>query len=202
MITVNAIGDTCPIPVVKAKEAIKNSKEAEVVRVLVDNEIATQNLTKMAVHSGYESKVNVLDDGNYAVDIFTEASANIVDDETYEKCNCALTINRVAAIGSDTMGSGNDELGKVLIKGFIYALSKQEEKPSTILFYNGGAKLTVEESDSLEDIRQLEKDGTVIMTCGTCLNYYGLTDKLAVGTITNMYDIVNILTNADVVIRP
>ena len=100
------------------------------------------------------------------------------------------------------MGHGNDELGKALMKGFIYALSQLEELPRTILFYNGGAHLTVEGSASLEDLKTMEAQGVEIMTCGTCLDFYGLKDKLAVGTVTNMYSIVETLSNASKVIKP
>ena len=88
------------------------------------------------------------------------------------------------------------------MKGFLYALSQQERLPCTILFYNGGAKVTTEGSVSIEDLKNMEAQGVEIRTCGTCLNYYGLTDKLAVGSVTNMYDIVETMTSAGKVIRP
>ena len=110
--------------------------------------------------------------------------------------------NTVVAVSSATMGHGNDELGKALMKGFIYALSQLEELPRTILFYNGGAHLTVEGSASLEDLKTMEAQGVEIMTCGTCLDFYGLKDKLAVGTVTNMYSIVETLSKASKVIKP
>ena len=100
------------------------------------------------------------------------------------------------------MGEGNEELGKVLIKGFIFALTQLEELPKTILFYNGGAKITAEGSESLEDLKTLEAQGVEIMTCGTCLDYYGLKEKLQVGTVTNMYSIVETMNHADKIIRP
>lgn len=93
--------------------------------------------------------------------------------------------NTVVVISSDRMGTGNDELGKVLIKGFIFAVTQLDKLPKTMLFYNGGATLTTEGSDSLEDLKSLEAQGVEIMTCGTCLDYYGLKDKLAVGSVTN-----------------
>ena len=85
------------------------------------------------------------------------------------------------------MGEGDEELGRILMKGFIFALTQQEHLPSAILFYNGGARLTCEDSASLEDLKNLASLGVEILTCGTCLNHYGLTDKLAVGDVTNMY---------------
>ena len=100
------------------------------------------------------------------------------------------------------MGEGKEDLGKVLIKGFIFALTQLEELPKTILFYNGGAKITAEGSESLEDLKTLEAQGVEIMTCGTCLDYYGLKEKLKVGTVTNMYSIVETMNNADKILRP
>ena len=100
------------------------------------------------------------------------------------------------------MGEGGEELGRILIKGFLFALTQQEHLPSTVLFYNGGAKLTTEGSASLEDLKTLEANGVEILTCGTCLDYYGLKDKLAVGGVTNMYVIVEKQMQADLVLRP
>ena len=108
----------------------------------------------------------------------------------------------VIVISSDRMGEGNDELGAVLMKGFIFAVSQLEELPKTMLFYNGGATLTAEGSDSLEDLKSLEAQGVEILTCGTCLNYYGLTEKLQVGSVTNMYTIVEKMAEADKIIKP
>mgnify|MGYP002513916068 CR=1 FL=1 len=100
------------------------------------------------------------------------------------------------------MGSGDDKLGATLMKGFIYALNQQEQLPATILFYNGGASITCEGSVSLEDLKSMEAQGVEILTCGTCANYFGLEGKQAVGSITNMYVIVEKLTSAAKVIRP
>ena len=108
----------------------------------------------------------------------------------------------VVAVGSSAMGQGNDELGATLMKGFLFAVSQLPKLPKTILFYNGGAKLTTEGSASLEDLKKLEAQGVEVLTCGTCLNYYGLTEKLAVGGVTNMYAIVEKLAAASHVIRP
>ncbi|MEG1505609.1 MAG: sulfurtransferase-like selenium metabolism protein YedF, partial [Lachnospiraceae bacterium] len=110
--------------------------------------------------------------------------------------------NMVVVIASDLMGSGNDELGKVLMKGFIFAVTQLSQLPKTILFYNGGATLTAEGSDSIEDLKNMEAQGVEILTCGTCLNYYNLSDKLQVGAVTNMYSIVEKMAAADKIVRP
>ena len=204
MIKVNAIGDTCPIPVVKAKNAIKELGGAGVVEVLVDNEIAVQNLGKMAKQKGYGFQSEKLGDAEYKATLTVGEGADQQNvDDIAEVCAVpGHKKNVVVAINSAKMGVGHDELGGVLIKGFIFALTQLDELPSTILFYNGGATLTTEGSASLEDLKNLEAQGVEILTCGTCLNYYGLGDKLCVGEVTNMYTIVEKLTGADLVVKP
>ena len=100
------------------------------------------------------------------------------------------------------LGSGDDTLGATLMKVFLYALSQQERLPRTILFYNGGAKVTTEGSVSIEDLKNMEAQGVEIRTCGTCLDFYKLKETLAVGSITNMYAIAETLAAAGKVIKP
>ncbi len=207
MIRVNAMGDACPIPVVKTRNAIKGMKEPGEVEIFVDNEIAVQNLTKMANQKGYDVKSEKLEEQKYSVvmtikEITVEAEEEV---QKKEEENCQVDSrkkNTVVVISSSKMGEGNEELGGVLIKGFVYALTQQDELPGTMLFYNGGAKLTCEDSEVLEDLKSLEALGVEILTCGTCLNYYGLTEKLAVGSVTNMYVIAEKMTQAGLIIKP
>lgn len=203
VIKVNALGDACPIPVVKAKNAVRELNGAGVVEVLVDNDIAVQNITKMANNKGYGVKAEKLAEKEFKVTLEIGENAQIPAED--EPAFCAVPAGQkkvVVAVTSDRMGAGNDELGKVLIKSFLFALTQQDVLPAAVIFYNGGATLTTEGSASLEDLKNLEAQGVEILTCGTCLNYYGLSDKLAVGGVSNMYDIVEKLTTADLVVRP
>lgn len=208
MIKVNAMGDACPIPVVKTKNAINELKGAGVVETLVDNEIAVQNLTKMANQKGYGVKSEKLGENEFKVTMtIGEASETAANEgaEAEEEVTCfvpAKKKNVVVVISAGHMGEGNEELGKALLKGFIYAISQQDELPSTILFYNGGASVTCEGSVSLEDLKSMEAQGVEILTCGTCLNFYGLTEKLSVGGVTNMYVIAEKMTQADLIVKP
>jgi selenium metabolism protein YedF len=201
MITVNAMGDNCPIPVIKTKKAMQEITGPETIEVLVDNEIAVQNVTKMASSSGGNVTSEKLGEKEFKVTIqmngavAAESSAEAV-------CTPDRKGDTIVVIASDKMGSGNDELGKVLIKGFIFAVTQLEELPKAMIFYNGGATLTAEGSDSLEDLKSLEAQGVEILTCGTCLNYYGLTEKLEVGSVTNMYAIVEKMAEAGKIIQP
>ena len=201
MITVNAMGDNCPIPVIKTKKAMQALTGPETIEVLVDNEIAVQNVTKMAASSGGQVSSEKLGDAEYKITIQMDG-APAAEDTQEVSCAPDARGNLVVAIASDRMGSGNDELGKVLIKSFIFAVTQLDELPKTMLFYNGGATLTTEGSDSLEDLKSLEAMGVEIMTCGTCLDYYGLKEKLAVGSVTNMYSIVETLAGASKIIKP
>lgn len=194
MMKVNAIGDVCPIPVVKTKKAMQELDGAGVIEVLVDNEIAVQNVSKMATSAGAKVVSEQVADKEYKITIEVDGSSCA--------CEACEEENMVVVISSDRMGSGNDELGKVLIKGFIFAITQLDKLPKTMLFYNGGATLTAEGSDSLEDLKTLEEQGVEILTCGTCLNYYGLSEKLQVGTVTNMYAIVEKMAGADKIIKP
>ena len=200
LLNVDARGDACPLPVVKAKKAIAGLNGAGQVEVLVDNEIAVQNLTKMAQQKGYGYSAEKLAEQEYRV-CFTVGEA-AAEPEQPAVCVPDARTDTVVAIGSDKMGIGNDELGKTLLKAFVFALTQQDQLPHTVLFYNGGASLTCEGSPMLEDLRVLEAQGVEIMTCGTCLNFYGLTEKLAVGSVTNMYTIVEKLTQAGNVVKP
>ncbi len=194
MIKVNAIGDACPIPVVKTKKAMQEANGAETIEVLVDNEIAVSNVTKMAASAG----------ANVTSEKVAEKEYKITIELTGEDASCEACEeeNLVVVVSSDRMGNGNDDLGKVLIKGFLFAVTQLDKLPKTILFYNGGATLTAEGSDSLEDLKHMEEQGVEILTCGTCLNYYGLSDKLQVGSVTNMYTIVEKMAGADKIIKP
>ena len=204
MLKVNAMGDTCPIPVVKTKDAIRQlGADGGVVETLVDNEIAVQNLTKMAKQKGYGVESEKLGENEYRVVMTVGAGADLPAEG--EETVCVVPAgqkNTVVVVGADHMGEGEGELGKNLLKAFLYALSQQETLPRTILFYNGGAFLTCQGSLSLEDLKSMAERGVEILTCGTCLNFYGLTEKLAVGGVTNMYDIVEKQMAADLIVKP
>lgn len=200
-IKVDALGLACPLPVVKTIKALEALTGPATVETHVDNETAVQNVTRLAEGKGFPVRSEKLSDGHFVITMEADKPAEKAE-ETPVACTPDRRGNTVVAITSDAMGHGSDELGRQLMKGFIYALSQLEELPKTILFYNGGAKLTTEGSLSLEDLKSMEAQGVAIMTCGTCLNYYGLTEKLAVGSVTNMYVIVETLVKADKIIKP
>lgn len=206
MIMVNAMGDNCPIPVIKTKKAMQALTGPDTIEVLVDNEIAVQNVSKMASAQGGQVRAEKLGEKEYKVTVQMQGapvgSASEGPAPETETCAPDQRGDAIVVISSDRMGSGNDELGKVLIKGFLFAVTQLDVLPRKMLFYNGGATLTAEGSDSLEDLKSLEAQGVEILTCGTCLDYYQLKEKLAVGTVTNMYSIVEAMAEAGKIIRP
>lgn len=197
MTRIDAIGQACPIPVIRAKKALEALGEAGgVVSVLVDSDISRQNLQKMATGLGYESEYEQKENGTIEVTIAVgegcaASESCIVDnDESYQDSGLVVAISR------NTMGEGSQELGQILLKGFIFSLKELTPPPKTILFFNSGAYLTSDDSNSLQDLKDMEAAGTTILTCGTCTNYYNITEKLGAGEITNMYGITQAMAGA------
>ncbi len=199
METIDAKGQACPMPVVRAKKALAEMGEGQ-LEVLVDNKTAMHNLENLGKSLKLATQSEERGEAEFAV-MFTKDAA----DAQTEDCGCGELVpagDKVVVLSSDVMGSGDDELGATLMKAFVFALTQQDELPATIVAYNGGVKLTVEGSPVLDDLKKLAEAGVEIMSCGTCLNHYGISDKLAVGEVTNMYVIVEKQLNARVVVRP
>lgn len=213
--TVDARGMACPLPVVNAKKASEEMTEGGVLTILVDNEIAVQNLTKFGTSRNFQVSSEKKGEKEFSVTFHISASSskqhqNAVVSQAAtttdsEEISCSPDSRKkglVAVLSANTMGNGEEQLGKILMKSFIFALTKQDQLPDTILCYNSGAFLTCEDSDSLDDLKAMEAQGVKILTCGTCLDFYGLKEKLTVGGVTNMYEIVEIMENASSIIRP
>ena len=205
---VDARGLACPLPVVNAKKAVEEMKEDGILTVLVDNEIAVQNLQRFAQYKGFESTGEQKAEKEYEVTIQVTQSAKETSTEEPEIEDCAecntdsIKKGMVAVLSANVMGSGDEKLGKALMKAFVFALTKQDHLPESVLCYNTGAYLSIEGADTLEDLKVLESEGVKILTCGTCLDFYGIKDKLAVGSVTNMYEIVETMENAKSIVRP
>ena len=191
MIKVNAIGEVCPKPVIMTKKALKEI-ESGVVEVSVDNITSKENVEKMAKEMGHTFVTR--EEGNVFVITITKSG------EKQE--NSSKEENIVISIGSDKMGEGEDELGKILIKGFIYALTEAETLPKTVLLYNKGVLLASTFEDTVKDLKVLEERGVEILSCGTCANFYHVQEQIKVGTLTNMYTILERQMKAAKVIKP
>ncbi|MDO4460480.1 MAG: sulfurtransferase-like selenium metabolism protein YedF [Clostridia bacterium] len=201
--TIDCRGMACPLPVVNAKKASEELSSGDILTVVVDNEIAVQNLTRFGEHKGFTVTAEKKSDSEYAVTMnIGEIKSSVNNDENIECAVDSRSKGMVVVLSANTMGTGDEKLGAALMKAFVFALTKQDKLPDTVLCYNSGAYLSCEGSDSLEDFKLLESEGVNILTCGTCLDFYGLKEKLAVGSVTNMYDIVETLENASKIIKP
>ena len=190
MIKVDARGLACPKPVINTKKELEKIAEGTVVTT-VDNTTAKENLLKLARSLNCEATVIKEEDGEIEVQIVKgEAAAEVATESNDDLCD------QVVFISSDRMGSGNDELGKVLIKGFIYTLTETKRYPKAVVLVNGGVTLSTENEATVENLKKLEEAGVQVLSCGTCLDYYGLKDQLKAGVVSNMYDIVETLKGA------
>jgi len=196
MFKIDALGKACPLPVIETKKALR---EHEVVQTLVDNEIATQNLKKMAEQLGYIYQMDQVAPNHYTV-VISKANADLTDEIPQAAEPIATVDDYIVVVDTNVMGRGSDELGKNLLKGFIYSLTEQDVLPEKVIFYNGGVQSVVEGAVSLEDIRGLAEQGVEIYACGACLNFYELT--AAVGEVTNMYRIVEMMRQAPKIVKP
>ena len=213
--TIDVLGKPCPIPVIEAKKVLAKQDISSAV-VKIDNIVAVQNLEKMADGYGYAFSYVTNSDGTFDVTIrkngdtrATAESAKTTGEASPTGSEALPGVENRAGhakklavvIGSDTMGSGSDELGKILIKGFLYSLTELPEPPKYVIFFNSGAYLTSDGANTIDDLKKLEELGTEIVTCGTCINFFGLQDSLAVGKVVNMYEITERLTDSDNVIN-
>lgn len=206
MITVDATGQVCPVPVVMTKKAVRELTGDDDVEILTDNPESAANLKKMAEQKGYPVTSQKLDERRFRVVMHVTAEQARKERETPEQaqevCPSEPESGTVVVCSSGVCGTGDDELGKILIKSFFFSLTQLDVPPKTFIFYNGGAKLTCEGSPVLEDINTLIENGADVMTCGTCLKHYGLTDRLRAGRVTNMYEIAEKMTGAEKIVKP
>ena len=200
MIEVNAMGKVCPIPVIMTKKVLRENTTGENILIRVDNEIATQNLTKMAGQLNIKSNVTKLSDAEYTVlyDLEGCETCAVLNDSSVLEQG---TDEYVVAINSDKMGTGDEAFGTTLLENFIYALTEQDRIPKMVVMYNSGIRLVTENEKTVKDLKTLQEKGTEILACGLCLDFYGLKEKLQVGSATNMYRIVEIM-RTNKVVRP
>jgi selenium metabolism protein YedF len=199
--TVDARGKPCPLPLIMTKKALSEVALGDTLRILIDNEVSKNNVERFLADNGFVSTCAV--DGGLFTLTVAKSKADLIrtDAESY----CAPfrpSGGHIILISSDKMGSGSDELGAILMKAFINTIREVKPLPSKILFYNSGILLTAEGSPLVASIRELESSGVEVLVCGTCVNYYEKKNLIRVGTISNMYTILEALTAASRIIKP
>jgi selenium metabolism protein YedF len=209
--TVDARGLACPQPVIQTRNALRESAlaEGQSLTVIVDNDASQKNVTRMVEKLGHTVQVEVQEDGIY-LHVHVQAPVEAVEPTGGEVQE--LTVGKAVSYGppqplvlvvpSEYMGRGeHEELGNILVRAFFHTLGEVEPLPQTIVFFNSGVKLVVQGSPVLEDLEMLAGQGIEILACGTCLEYYDLKDKLAVGEISNMYTIAETMLGAGRVVK-
>ena len=204
MNTLDMRGFPCPIPIIRAKKELEQA-DSDGVIVLADNMETVQNLKKMSDGLGYEFSYTQRDENGFEATISKRGDTAVPEPETHipvpkTEIKTAPSVQDgervIVLITGDQIGAGCEELGKILIKGFLFSLSELSVPPTAIIFMNSGVRLAVEGSNAVEDLRTLVKKGTKVLACGTCLNYYKLTEKLSVGEVTDMFSITGYLVSA------
>jgi len=200
--TVDARGLDCPQPVVLTRRALLETGVG-CVQVLVDSEVSVENITRMARSEGCAVAVEQSSQG-FCLTLTRGAAGKAAKAEDPVAARDApRAAPRVAVlVSSSLLGVGDEPLGRILMRAFIKTLAEVEPRPQQAVFLNSGVRLTTTGSELIEDLRALERQGMEIISCGTCLDYYGLRGALEVGIVSNMYEIASVLVNADRVVRP
>ena len=201
--TVDARGLECPKPVLLTRDAIKEGS-SDAIHVIVDNKVSSENVKRMAESQGWNAEVKKSGDN---IEVLVTRGEGAVDPEAEAGAMVCPTVpgsqpNVVVLLASNLFGTGEEELGVILMRAFVKTLKEVEPAPSKVIFANSGVRLTTEGSELIEDIRALEEAGAEVISCGTCLDYYGLKEKLEVGRASNMFEIATSLAQADRLVRP
>jgi selenium metabolism protein YedF len=205
MKSVDTRGLTCPAPLIRTRQGLTEAAPGETVQVIIDNSTSLSNVKRYL--SDNKLPFTVKEEGEIAiVTVVRGEKAEISANET-EYCEISAPAppgrrNTVVAVTSERMGSGDDELGTKLMVSFFRTLVMVEPAPASVVFYNTGVKLALDDSPVLEHIRELIEKGTAIYLCSTCINHFGIRERLPVGSFSDMYQIMNILKDADHIIRP
>lgn len=188
----DARGLQCPQPLMMAKRELDASGDE--LAIVVTNEAAVTNLSHLAKRAKRDLTVEEKQ-GEWRL-IFSAAS------ETQEAPDQELEASSYAVfVGKDHVGEGDSALGYSLIKMALYTLSESGNPPAQLLFMNSGVKLvTGDEQHIIDSVSSLMAQGTQVLVCGTCLDFYQVTEQLKVGEVSNMYDILSAMQTADKVI--
>lgn len=202
---VDARGLACPQPVVLTRKAILEAG-VDRVRVVVNSDVSAENIQRMARSQGWEPQIDrqgeevhlILTRGDGAA---AQQAQQAQQPETAPVASAGQP-EVVVFVTSNLFGVGDERLGQILMKAFLKTLKDLDPRPAKVIFANSGVRLTTEGSDLIDPLCALEKEGVAILSCGTCLDYYGLVESLRVGVASNMYEIASSLAGADRIVQP
>jgi selenium metabolism protein YedF len=201
---VDTKGERCPKPIIETKKALREANAGEIFIVITDNKSAFVNISRFL--SDNKIKFSASEKSGIWEFEVTKETGEAISTPAEDYCDTEVPAGKATgyavAISSELMGQGDDDLGKKLMKSFFVALSVLDELPSVIAFYNSGVKLTVRESEVIDILQEVEKKGVEIIICGTCVDHYKLGNKINIGSIGDMFSILEKLSSAGNVVRP
>jgi len=188
----------CPWPIVNTKKALEKAGNEQLLTI-VDSIVSRDNVRRFAQSQGHS--VEIEDKGGGLFHMHITPNPNASSKSAFASVEATTTGGVVVFITTDKLGEGDERLGTILMKAFLNTLHDSEPKPEKVIFINNGVKLSTEGSEMLDSLGALAEDGVQIISCGTCLTYYDILDKLKIGIVGNMYDIVNVLLEAGKIIK-
>ena len=203
MKVVDTRGLKCPAPLIKTRRALNEAAEGESLHIVIDNPASLGNIKRFLKDNnlGYSEKE---ENGTWTI-VVNRGEVLPQMENIKEYCSVEgerTGKNVVVAITSDKMGSGDDELGGKLINSFFKVLPLVQPLPSAVVFYNSGVKLAVAGTPVEEYLKEIETKGVQLYLCTTCIDFFSLKESVMLGRISDMYQILNVLNEADLIIKP
>jgi len=195
---IDACGQACPGPVLMVKETLE-SEQPDNLLVRVDNSGSAENVTRFLTVNGYAVEERH-EDGVYTLAALLDGKTASPAEEQKTVAAGDTAKKMLVLVTSETLGTGDDELGRKLMVAYLKTIKEMGPELWQLIFVNGGVKLTTASSPVLEELREYEAAGTIVLACGTCLEHFGLTEQKQVGGTTNMLDIVTATQLADNVV--
>jgi len=194
-------GLTCPRPLIMLKEALLEIEPGDQLQIITDNETSLKNLISYLKDQGADPEV----DRAGKVFTITTLRPETPIGESNPAAYCSTETGNsdyVVCLKSSLMGTGDPDLGKLLMETFVENLKLQDHLPTHVVIYNEGVKLAMKESPVCSSLCELEELGCRIMLCGTCIDHYGLQYEIGVGMISNMVSISETLVATGHVVTP
>jgi selenium metabolism protein YedF len=201
---VDTRGQKCPAPIIAAKKALNESKKGKSFKVVTDNQTSLNNLTRFLKDN--KTKFSVAESQGIWTITITKTTSEETPQKVEKYCHSDVPHfsqgDFIIAFTSDKMGTGDEDLGSLLMANFITALKDLDHLPSGMVFYNSGVMLGSDDSPVIGHLRKIEKMGVKLLLCATCVNHYSLSEKIHIGTLSNMYEIAQAMASASSVIKP
>jgi selenium metabolism protein YedF len=194
-------GKKCPMPLIETKKALKEINPEETLKIIIDNETSVKNVSHYLEDNGIRIEKSQRGDTWEIVVNKGEADLEQTVPEAYCSAPAEKDDSYVVVFTKNRIGEGSEELGEALIGAMLNSLLELDKQPKKLIFMNSGINIVIEGSIVLHSLRDIEAKGVEIIVCGTCLDYFGKMDELAIGRISNMYEIMESMTGVGNVIN-